>query len=209
MITPEGISGVAFGTASDGDPRVDQVARKAVSDALSIPLEWAWVRQVHGTEVIRASQGGVLGAGDGLFTTQPGLPVAVSVADCLPIALVADGAVGVAHAGWRGVVADVTGATYRAMSRTGHRPHTAVIGPGIGPCCFEVGPEVAERFQGHEATTTWGTVSVDLPAAVEEGIAGLRVISAWACTHHDDRFHSFRADGTSERQFGVAWIAPD
>lgn len=208
MIVPEEVSGVAFGTAADGNPRTDDDARRAVSNGLGIPSEWAWVRQVHGDVVAFADTPGILGEADAVFTTDPGLPVAVSVADCLPVALLADGAAGMAHAGWRGAAADVVGSLVAAMTGFGHPPHTAVIGPGIGPCCFEVGDEVAARFPGHVATTTWGTTSVDLPGAVTASLGGVRVISSGACTHHDDRFHSFRATGTAERQFGVAWIAP-
>ena len=205
MIVPEGVSGVAFGTAADGDPRTDAATRASISAALGAPTEWAWVRQVHGSTVVRAAAPGIGDEADGVFTAEIGLAVAVSVADCLPVALVSDGAVGMAHAGWRGAAEGVVEATARAMADDGHPPHTMVIGPGIGPCCFEVGPEVAERFPSHGATTTWGTTSVDLAGAVADA-ADVRVVAVDACTHHEDRFHSFRRDGTEERQFGVAWL---
>lgn len=208
MIVPEGVSGVAFGTAADGNPRLDPKALEAAAGELGITSDWAWVRQIHGARVERASVPGIGGEADGLFTTDPGVAVAVSVADCLPVALLAEGAAGLAHAGWRGAVAGVVEATATAMREAGHPPHTAVVGPGIGPCCFEVGPEVAEQFGGYLATTSWGTTSVDLPAAVSARAQPLRVIATAGCTHHDDRFHSFRETGTDRRQFGVAWVAP-
>lgn len=209
MIRPEGVSGVAFGSRSDGDPRVDAAARADLSRQLGIPSEWAWVRQVHGSEVAVAIAPGIGREADAVVTTDPSLPVAVSVADCLPVAILAAGAVGMAHAGWRGAAAGVVEMTIAEIRAQGFEPHTAVIGPGIGPCCFEVGSDVAAVFPERRSTTTWGTGSVDLPAAVAGALDGLRVVSAWECTYHDDRFHSFRDTGTAERQFGVAWIAPD
>lgn len=208
MIIPEGISGVAFGTVEDGNPRLDAAARDRAASVLGIRSEWAWVRQVHGAVVVQAREPGIGSEADAVFTTDPALPVAVSVADCLPVALLADGAAAMAHAGWRGAAADVVGATVAAMRRAGHPPHTAIVGPGIGPCCFEVGEEVASRFPGHRAATTWGSTSVDLPAATAAALPGLDVVMVGGCTHHDDRFHSYRATATADRQFGVAWIAP-
>ena len=205
MIRPS-VAGVAFGTAADGDPRIDDVARAAVSSSLGIASEWAWVRQVHGAVVVEPEGAGIGDEADALITMNPALPIAVSVADCLPVALICDGAVGIAHAGWRGAAGGVVGATIAALVAGGHQPHTAVIGPGIGPCCFEVGDEVADRFPGHRSRTSWDTVSVDLPGAVAADLAGLDVEMVGGCTHHQDRFHSYRNDGTNHRQFGVAWI---
>lgn len=207
MILPAGLDGVAFGTAADGNPRLDRGARRTAAARLGIGSEWAWVRQVHGAGVAEATGPGVGGEADGVFTRRRELPVAVSVADCFPVALLADGAVGMAHAGWRGAAGGVAEATVGAMTAAGHPPHTAVIGPGIGPCCFEVGGEVLERFPGHEARTTWGTASVDLPGALAAALPGLRVHRTGGCTRHEDRFHSFRRDGTERRQFGIAWVA--
>lgn len=204
MIRP--VPGVAFGTVDDGDPRGDPLVRADLSASLEIPSEWAWVRQVHSNTVVAPAGAGVHGPGDALVTTDASLPVAVSVADCLPVAIMADGAVGIAHAGWRGAAAGIVAATVSALTKMGHPPHTAVVGPGIGPCCFEVGREVADRFAGSLSHTTWGTTSVDLSKTVGEDLADLEVHVIAACTHHEDRFHSFRRDGTAGRQFGVAWI---
>jgi YfiH family protein len=205
MIKPN-VAGVAFGTAADGDPRLDTGARAAISTVLGIAPEWAWVRQVHGLDVVEPRGPGIGEEADALITTNPGLPIAVSVADCLPVALVCDGAVGIAHAGWRGAAGGVVESTIAALLAAGHEPHTAVIGPGIGACCFEVGDEVADRFPEHRSRTSWDTGSVDLPGAVRADLEGLKVEVVGGCTHHDDRFHSYRRDGTSNRQFGVAWI---
>jgi YfiH family protein len=207
MIVPEATPGVAFGTAADANPRIDDDVRRELSDQLGIPHEWAWVRQVHGADVVVVDEPGIGDEADAIVTMQPGLPIAVSIADCLPVAFVADGAVGVAHAGWKGAVAGVLEATIGVMEQLGQRPHTMSIGPGIGPCCFEVGVEVAEQFGRAVGTTSWGTSSVDLPRYAAAVGAGMRVVTVADCTHHDDRFHSYRRNGTSQRQFGVAWIA--
>lgn len=208
MNLPAGVRGVAFGTAKDGDPRIDDGVRSVISEALGIAPGWAWVRQVHGARVVEPSGPGIGAEGDALISTEPGLPIGVTVADCVPVVLIGDGAVGIAHAGWRGAAAGVVDATIKALDASGHHPHTAVIGPGIGPCCFEVGDEVAQRFPSHVRTTTWGTQSVDLPGAIAGGLEGLEVHHTGECTHHDSRFHSFRRDGTAARQFAVAWVAP-
>ena len=163
---------------------------------------------MHDHRVIHATAPGIGPEADGLFTTDPEIAVAVSTADCFPVALLADSAAGMAHAGWRGVAADVVPETAQAMAEAGHPPRVAVIGPGIGPCCFEVGPEVLEVFPQDRSETTWGTPSVDLARAISRSLPEVdQVIEIGACTHHDDRFHSFRRDGTEQRQFGVAWIA--
>jgi len=207
MILPEGTPGVAFGTAADGDPRSDPERRRDISSRLGIEPEWAWVRQVHGSTVLHAVEPGVGAEADAVITTDPRLPVGVSVADCLPVAILARGAAAIVHAGWRGAADGVVDRTLQVLRSGGHEPHRMVIGPGIGPCCFEVGPEVAERFPGNTSTTTWDTGSVDLPAAVAARAGpGIEVVTTGRCTHHDDGFHSYRRTGTSERQFGVAWL---
>jgi polyphenol oxidase len=124
----------------------------------------------------------------------------VKTADCLPILLVDERrrAVGAVHAGWRGTVSRVAISTLRAMSTWwGTRPEDlhAAIGPGIGKCCFEVGPEVAVQF-GEPADRA----HIDLEAAncrqlVEAGLAPERIYSSGLCTFcSHELFHSFRRD---------------
>ena len=85
---------------------------------------------------------------DGFATNEPGLPLAVFTADCIPVLLqdAAHGVIAAVHCGWRGSTADILGAALEQMATLGAKPETisAAIGPGIGACCFEVGPEVAE-----------------------------------------------------------------
>lgn len=206
MIRPASLAGAAFGTASDGDPRTESERRATWAETLAIPADWAWLRQVHGVVVHRAIEPGLLGDGDAAFTTENGLPIAVATADCFPVIVESAGAVGVAHAGWRGTAAGVVPALLEAMTDAGVPPVRAAIGPGIGPCCFEVGPEVAERFPEARTRTSWGTESVDLTSVLRRQLAALDVEVVAPCTMSDEGFHSFRRDRTELRQVAVAWL---
>ncbi len=203
MISAPGIPGVVFGTRTDGDGRNDPEARHAFSVALGIADAWAYVDQVHGNHIATVDLPGNHGAADGLTTTTPGLPIAIGTADCVPVGLVGERVVGMLHAGWRGVAAGIVD---RALV-DGHGFETAVIGPHIGPCCYEVGPEVPDAIGGYEARTTEGTVSVDLNRAIVSQIDGrVDVVDVSVCTMCDDRFASHRRDATKDRQVAVAWL---
>ena len=78
------------------------------------------------------------------------------------------------------------------MTRQGHEPIAAAIGPGIGPCCFEVGPDVAERFPQDLTETRWGATSVDLAGSLRRQLEGLEVWLSGACTMHETGFYSHR-----------------
>lgn len=205
MIRPPGRDGVAFSDAADGDMR-RALARARVAAVLEIDPGWGVVRQVHGSEVVSVDRPGDAGEADAVWTAVAGVPISVLTADCLGVVLGAEDAVGVAHCGWRGVVAGVVGRLREAMSTAGHEPVHASIGPGIGSCCYEVGPEVAERFGPHVATTTWGALSVDLVAALRAQLAGLEVWSADECTRHGDGWFSHRRDGDSRRLGAIGWL---
>lgn len=198
--------GVAFSWSQDGDLRSDQRGRTAFSRALGISPDWATVDQVHGADVRVVSGSGLAGAADALVTTTPNLPVAVFTADCLGVVLRSEGAVGVAHAGWRGLGSGVLETTLEAVAGSGPGPVHAFLGPAIGPCCFEVGPEVAERFADDLATTTWGTTSVDLVAAARRRLGGVAVHHDGRCTACGDGF-SHRRDATTYRMAAVGWLA--
>lgn len=206
MITPPGFRGVAFTTADEGDLRSDLASRAKVSELLDVPDSWATVGQVHGAMVRRAEEPGQRGDGDALFTASRRLPLAVFTADCLAVVLEAEGGVGIAHAGWRGAAAGVVRELRAAMASTGLEAQRAAVGPGIGPCCFEVGPEVIAHFAGHTATTSWGTPSIDLVGAVAKQLAGLEVWRADACTRCDESFFSHRRNGTELRLAGIGWL---
>ncbi len=207
MRRPPGPGGVAFTDEAEGDQRNDLIARSSVSSWLGISRRWATVRQVHGNAVIDARAPGELGEADAVWTDQPGLPLAVFTADCFGVVLVADGAVGVAHAGWRGAASEVVTALREEMTRHGHPPSSAAIGPGIGPCCFEIGPEVEARFPNHLATTRWGSTSVDLASSIRRELDGLDVWLVGLCTMHDPGLFSHRRSGTLLRHATIAWVA--
>ena len=207
MIRPPAWDGVAFSDRSDGDLRGDSSARVDLARRLDIPDEWASVRQVHGNGVRRVDRAGDAGEADALWTNQSGLPLAIYTADCLGVVLVADGAVGVAHVGWRGAGAGVVTRLVEEMAEAGYPPQRAAVGPGIGPCCFEVGPEVASLFPDHVSNTTWETTSVDLTGVVAGQLEGLDVWTSGGCTRHGRDWFSHRADGTAARMATIGWIA--
>ena len=139
---------------------------------------------------------------DGFVTAEPGLPVAIFVADCIPVLLedLAHGVVAAVHCGWRGSVQDILGAALEQMRSLGAEPEdvSAAIGPGIGACCFEVGPEVAEGVDALLGGNTAGLIRpgagdrlfVDLKAAnarrlQQLGVKPERIAVSDACTMCD------------------------
>lgn len=206
MIIPPGWGGTAFSEAEDGNLR-SQPARDSFSAALGISNRWAEVNQVHGSDVVEARAPGTVGSADAIWTTTQSLPLAIFTADCFGIVLISDSAVGVAHAGWRGAQAGVVAQLAETMTERGHRPDRAAIGPGIGPCCFEVGSEVAEQFPDERSSTTWGTTSVDLAAVVRKQLpAGIESWAAERCSMHEPGWFSHRATATLDRMVALAWI---
>lgn len=103
--------------------------------------DWPGTKQAHSATVVEASRSRV--EADGFWTDDPARMLAVTSADCVLLLLVGDERIAVAHAGWRGMVAGVVENAVRAISAD-----TVYAGPAIGPCCFEVGPEVIEEFHG-------------------------------------------------------------
>lgn len=182
------------------------------------PDRWHLMAQVHGAEVglvtADTPPGAEVRGVDALVTTEPDRPLAVQTADCVPV-LLADGAViGAVHAGRQGVALDVVGATVTAMRVHGADPAAiqAAVGPAIGGCCYEVPAalreEVGERHPAAAATTTWGSPSLDLPAAVAARLTALGVRSieqVGGCTACDPsaRWFSHRRDAASGRQLGL------
>ncbi|MGZ6697705.1 MAG: polyphenol oxidase family protein, partial [Solirubrobacteraceae bacterium] len=164
------------------------------------------VNQVHGTGVVTADPHAAPDA-DGLVTAAAHLAPLVLVADCLPVALISPEAVGVLHAGWRGLHGGILAAGVRALRELGATRVAAAVGPGIGPCCYEVGDEVRAAFGTSQRT-------LDLPAiaAGQLAAAGVEEVhDAGLCTHCARRdgeplFFSHRRDrGVTGRQAGIAW----
>ena len=170
----------------------------------------ALVKQVHGRDVahLRAIPHEPPPA-DAIITDERDLAIAVQVADCVPVLLadLSGGQVAAVHAGWRGVVADVVGATLERLAPRGEVG--AWVGPAICPGCYEVSPEVrdevADAVPEAAARTRQGTPAVDVRAAVlaqlrQHGVTGEIV---GGCTFEDPHLYSFRRDTTTGRQVGV------
>lgn len=177
--------------------------------------------QVHGAAVGvvgTEARGTVLRETDALVTATPGVPLLMRFGDCAPVLLFdpARRAVGLAHAGWRGVVAGVVRASVETMAEgLGCEPSHiwAGIGPTIGPCCYEVGGGVAREVSAAcpagacVVRPVNGRVHADLPAAVEAQLraAGVeRIEHAGLCTScRVDEFFSHRAEDGRTGRFGV------
>ncbi len=203
----------AFSTRASGVPAGAGAAPAlaALLDAAGCPSrrQPVHLRQVHGAtaHIVQEPTPSPL-EGDGLATAAPGTVLVIQTADCLP-ALLADGTAGVvgaAHAGWRGALAGVLQATLARMEELGARRERvqAALGPAIGPCCFEVGEEVAAPFAALHAGLVLRDRTrphVDLPGAarrllVEAGVPPGAIHAAGACTRcQPRRFYSYRAEG--------------
>lgn len=207
--------------------------RRAAAMAGLEPEQVAAVVQVHGADVWVDLGGGdglpvdVRWSGpsgrieaDALVTARPGIALAVATADCLPIAIAHGDAVAAVHAGWRGLEAGVIEATLAALARAagssaafaGAEPR-AVIGPCIGPCCFEVGADVAARFDPARTSRVRGSQRphLDLRAEASHRLeaAGSSVDVVDVCTACDPRCFSHRRDGPATgRQGLLVWRVP-
>ena len=201
---------------------------RAARDRLCEDLSLDWLcasRQAHGSTVQRVYE--VAGGGgepvgidaDGHATALARVGAMVLTADCLPVALgaVAEGAgadgggaiVGIAHAGWRGLAAGVLEEAVRALHELGATgPIEAIVGPGAGVCCYEVGEEVRATF-GTDGEYRRGK-NIDLRALAVDKLLAAGVMSvshADACTICDERFFSHRRQGKAAgRQAGIAWV---
>jgi len=185
-------------------------AREAAQEALGNSGEVFFLRQVHGCAVATPPWKEPPDA-DASVTGQPGMLLAIETADCLPVLIVDPirRRVAAAHAGWRGTAARVTQSAVRAMVDTGSKAEDLLValGPSIGPCCYEVGPEVEAAFgpsgAGFFVTGTADRKHLDVAAAnraqlEEVGIAPSRIDSVGHCTKcREDLFFSYRRDGGS------------
>jgi YfiH family protein len=161
----------------------------------------ATVKQVHSAACVAAEgRSGVLEQADALLEDHPGSVVAIKTADCIPILLVDERhrAVAAVHAGWRGTVARIAPAAVESMGRrfaTDPRDLHAAIGPGIGKCCYEVGPEVAVQF-GEQGRAHISLADANRAQLLEAGVTPERIYASNLCTMClAEEFHSFRRDG--------------
>jgi YfiH family protein len=193
--------------------------RLLLREAAHLPAEPLWLEQVHGTSVIRHPGDAVVARADASVAFEPERVCAVMTADCLPVVLVdrAGTRVGVAHAGWRGLLDGVIGATVATLGSAPAEVH-AWLGPAIGPDAFEVGDEVRSAFVARNPAAADQFVrnqrdrfQADLYGLARLALAAAGVTSVhggtW-CTHGEpERFFSFRRDGRTGRMATLAWLA--
>ena len=215
--------------AVDGDdPLTVERNRIELVERFGLPSTPHWLRQVHGTEVLRFPAPPSAQAepvADAAVTSTPGVVLAILTADCLPVVFSAeDGSeIGAAHAGWRGLAAGILENTVAMMQAPADRL-VAWLGPAAGPQAYEVGEEVFEAFVSQDAhaasafvATRPGHWRVDLYALARQRLARLgidRVHGGGLCTISDpQRFFSHRrsaseGSGRTGRMATVAWIVP-
>jgi purine-nucleoside/S-methyl-5'-thioadenosine phosphorylase / adenosine deaminase len=182
-------------------------SRLPLAAALGLATERiAIARQVHGAELVfHQTSARKLDEADGHVISEPGLAGLVFVADCLPVALAGPGGVAILHCGWRGLAAGIVARGAEAVGAT-----HAAIGPGVGPCCYEVGEEVPGAFAGLGEGVASGRM-LDLAEVArrllrEAGVT--RIESAGLCTSCEaELFFSHRRDaGRTGRQAGLVWL---
>jgi polyphenol oxidase len=200
-----------LGLRTDDEPaNVEENRRRLCAEVGADPELLTLNRQVHGTTVRRALAGERNTEADGLWTEEPGVPLLAMSADCLPVVLARVNGTGdvpgvaTLHVGWRGLADGVIAAGIEAL---GGRL-AAAIGPGIGPCCYEVGPEVAERFDPDLVARG----KLDLWTAAERAMrsAGVKHVERTdLCTAcNENLFFSHRRDeGVTGRQGVIALVA--
>jgi YfiH family protein len=212
-----------LGLLTDDAPEAVVLNRQRLAGALGFgPDQVVFARQVHGTDLAlhrsptfacsflgngnekeQAKVG--MAEGDGHVLSDPGLAALVFTADCLPVAVSGPGGVAMLHAGWRGLAGGILAAGAEAVEAT-----SAAIGPGIGPCCYEVGEEVLASFSDLGDGVAEGRM-LDLPEVARRLLARAgveRVESADLCTScEEELFFSHRRDqGNTGRQGGIAWL---
>lgn len=220
-----GVSVAAMSARSDGNcsgdaPSMDD-RRRFMEKCGAAWADLVCPKQVHGTTLVSVSDadrgkgatghGSAIAEADGLFTTLRGIPLGVTVADCVPVFLVANGgaAGALVHAGREGTLHGISAAAVKELCCTCQiRPEEmhALIGPSAGPCCYEVSPEMARAFvqaglpvRGR-CLDLWEANSRQLNNA---GIPASNIIITGRCTICDGAFHSYRASGTGHRNMAL------
>jgi polyphenol oxidase len=193
---------------ADEPENVEENRRRLCAEVGAEPDRLALNRQVHGTTVQRAVAGHRRERADGLWTDEPGVAMLAMTADCVPIAIARtngdEPALAILHVGWRGLADGVIANGVEVLDGR----VAAAIGPAIGPCCYEVGPEVAARFDPDLLTGR----KLDLWAAAERALraAGVDQIErADVCTAcNPELFFSHRRDdGVTGRQGVIGLVA--
>jgi YfiH family protein len=209
---PEGVIAAVSerGVAPPGtESPTEFLARRFTVELGVADLPLVRATQAHGRRVVEVEEspapGETADAGscDALVTRLAGVGLVVQTADCVPVLLVASDAIGAVHAGWRGAAANVAGGAAEALLGLTDDPGSvrAWLGPAIGPCCYEVGEEVAAQFIGQFARAAdGGRHRLDLPAVVRSQLEGAgipreRISPHPSCTMcGGERFASWRRD---------------
>jgi YfiH family protein len=191
-----------FYTTIDFDGRIDD----RIGDFVS-PATLSSCHQVHGAKVCRAPVHE--SECDALWSDEKNSALIIKVADCLPVSIIdpKNSVIANIHSGWRGTVQNITAATLQAM-RFDAAASCAFLGPTIRVCCFEVGEEVAEQFDGPFVDRALGPKPhVDIAAyttAVLRKHGIQNIIDTGLCTRCDGSiFHSFRRDKRSGRNLAI------
>ncbi|MWV16418.1 peptidoglycan editing factor PgeF [Pseudomonas sp. L-22-4S-12] len=208
--------GLNLGDHVEDDPQAVARNRQILTNALD--CQPAWLRQVHGVQVVEADPARVAEA-DASWSAAPGIASAVLTADCLP-ALFCDRAgtrVAAAHAGWRGLAGGVLEATLEALTLP---PEQVLVwlGPAIGPQAFEVGAEVREAFlasqdeaaQAFRPSVNAGKFLADIYQLARIRLAARGVTAVYGgglCTVSDARFYSYRRAARTGRFASLIWLA--
>ncbi len=213
-------TGRAQGNVGDhvgDDP--DAVARHraevAVAAGLPTPRDWVWLRQVHGAGVHEAAGPTAtkeLPEADAAVTATRGLPLAIVTADCAPVVLANDDAIGVVHAGHRGLAAGVIEAAVARLRAHGDGEVRAFLGPCIRPAHYEFGARdldgLAARLGDEvKGRTVDGRPALDIPTGVGVTLARAGVTQfedCGVCTADSAAYFSHRRDGATGRQVTVA-----
>jgi YfiH family protein len=185
-----------------------------------VDLPWTTLDEVHGPRVITVTEpgGGSGEMADGAVTRVANAVLGIWVGDCAPVAFVsAEGVLGAAHAGWRGLADGILESTVAAMRSLRATHVRAVLGPCVHRECYEFSAAdlaalVARYGSAVRAVTSWGTPSFDLPAAVGTALHRLdvEVVPSHApCTACDTDYWSHRARGEKGRQAMAVWVEPD
>ncbi len=221
---PSGVT-VAFsgrGLAPEGEATPTTFLARRLSRALGldgIPIHWG--KQVHGIAAATIREAAPrdrevnVGECDALATDRDGVALVVQSADCVPILLAAPGAVGAAHAGWRGSAKNVAGAAVASLRELGADPAAtrAWLGPSIGPCCYEVGGDVAAQFAGDFVRADCGGAfrldlrGINVAQLKAAGLPRAAIAVHPACTKcGGENFASYRRDGPRAGRM-IAFIA--
>jgi YfiH family protein len=199
-----------------GDDASSVMRRRDELDAAAgiAPRRFQYMNQVHGNEVALVDSAAVAPTADAMVSRT--LPLAVMVADCIPMVLVGDSGaggpvLGVVHAGRPGLASGVIPAAVEQMQATGARDVRAWLGPSICGQCYEVPDglrdDVAAVVPSAWSTTSWGTAALDLPrgAASQLESLGVPVEYRGPCTLESEALYSYRRDRQSGRFAGLVW----